>query len=173
MRNRVYIAASLDGYVATADGGVGWLEAFQDGDYGYESFAQQIDTLVVGRATYNQVLGFGEWPYAGKRVYVLTSSPLESSPPPLTSAWLEGVEPLIARLHDEQRDADTWVMGGPETIQAFLERGAIDAYEVFLMPVLLGTGIPLFPRSDSATQLRLLEHRVYADGVGRLVYEPG
>ena len=76
MRFRVYIATSLDGYVATPDGGVEWLEPFQDEDYGYNSFIQKIGTVIMGRTTFQQVLGFGQWPYKDLRVMVLSSHPL-------------------------------------------------------------------------------------------------
>ena len=69
MRFRVYIAVSLDGYIATPDGGVGWLEPFFDEDYGYDSFVREISCAVMGRVTYEQVRAFGEWPYPEHDVY--------------------------------------------------------------------------------------------------------
>ena len=79
-RIRLYIATSLDGYIATPDGDVAWLEPFHAGDYGYDDFLKGIGTLVMGRTTFDQVLGFGAWPYAGKRAIVLTSRPVETPP---------------------------------------------------------------------------------------------
>ena len=73
MSFHVYIAKSLDGYVATPNGDVQWLEPFNGCDYGYEKFIASIDTIVIGRVTYEQSLTFGEWPYKGNRVIVQSS----------------------------------------------------------------------------------------------------
>ena len=73
MRFRVYIAMSLDGYIATSDGGVEWLDPFLDEDYGYGTFIQEISHAVMGRVTYDHVRGVGEWPYPDLGVHVLTS----------------------------------------------------------------------------------------------------
>ena len=69
-----YIAASLDGYIADADGGVGWLEAFNqpDEDYGYGAFYRTLSAVISGRRTYEQALGFGEWPYEGVTTVVIS-----------------------------------------------------------------------------------------------------
>ena len=172
MKFRVYIAVSVDGYVASSDGSVAWLDSFNDEEgYGYDDLIQQIDAIVIGRTTFDQVLGFGDWPYPGKNVYVLTSRSIES-PPPQTIPWHDGAAKLIEHLRGMSLQRDVWLLGGPESIHAFRELGAVDAYEVYVMPVLLGSGIPLFLDSDATTRLRLTDHHVYADGVVKLVYEP-
>lgn len=187
MRFRAYIAASLDGYVATPDGGVAWLEAFDAESYGYDEFIADIGTIVVGRATFDQVLGFPEWPYPGKDVFVLTSRPVDT-PTPRTAVWTGSVEELVAHLRDASSpggaapgDAspgeaspgrDVWLLGGPKTIHAFRELGAVDTYEIFVLPVLLGDGIPLFERRFIAESLSLVRHRIFDDGAVELIYEP-
>lgn len=171
MKFRAYIAMSVDGYVATEDGGVAWLEAFQAADYGYEAFIGEIAVIVTGRATFDQARGFGEWPYAGKRVVVLTSHPIDD-PPPDTEAWHDGAEALAARLRAEAPDGDAWVLGGPKTIDAFRRAGAVDTYELYVMPVLLGAGIPMFGRNDAPSLLGLANSHAYPDGAVRLIYEP-
>ena len=171
MRLRVYIAVSVDGYVASTDGGVAWLDPFQAESYGYGDFIQQIDAIVIGRATFDQTLEFGDWPYHGKSTYVLTSRPIEA-PPPQTIPWQDGAAKLVEHLRGMFPQRDIWLLGGPMTIHAFRELGAVDAYELYVMPVLLGDGIPLFQASDSTTRLRLTDHHAFADGVVKLVYEP-
>jgi len=169
-RLRLYIAASVDGFVATPDGSVAWLEPFQAHDYGYAAFMSEVGTVLLGRVTYDQALGFGEWPYHGKRAIVLTSRPLPSPP--------EGVEAaadLKAVVEDVRRpgEPDVCVVGGGQLIRGLLDLGAIDELELFWIPVLLGDGIPLFEkRSAAPLNLQLVDARPVAAGVVRAVYRP-
>lgn len=162
----LYIATSLDGFITDAGGGVEWLAPYEGEDYGMEAFLVSADALVMGRATYEQVRGFGDWPYAGKRVWVLTSRPLDPDAPPGVKA-ADDAQALIAALR--QRGGMVWVVGGGQVVRTFLELGAIDEIEVFIMPVLLGAGTPLLPHG-SARRLSLLETEPYRSGVVRLLY---
>ena len=166
-----YIAVSVDGYVASSDGGVAWLDSFQAESYGYDDFMQQIDAVVIGRTTFDQAMGFGELPYKGKSTFVLASRPIES-PPPQTTAWQDGGAKLIAHLRGMSLQRDVWLFAGPKCNHAFRELGAVDTYELYVMPVLLGDGIPLFGCSNAKTLLRLTDNHVFSDGVVKLVYEP-
>jgi dihydrofolate reductase len=170
MKFRVYIATSVDGFVAPPDGGVAWLEPYSgEGDpYGYQRFIAGIDAIVIGRTTFDQALTFPEWPYADKDVYVLTTRPLQGQHP-RTLAWHGSPGELVTHLRGCARDV--WLLGGPGSLQPFRELGAIDEFEIFVLPVLLGGGVALFPRGAHAS-LKLLDHTVYPDGVVRLVYAP-
>lgn len=166
-----YIAASLDGFIATADGSVSWLEAFQATDYGYAEFFAGIGTLVMGRATYDQVLAFGPWPYAGKRCLVLSRGGI-AQPPAGVEAWKGDAASLAAHL--ATLPERIWVVGGGRLIAGLLAEGAIAEFDLFTMPVLLGRGIPLFAGGHPPAQtLRLLETRAWPNGVVRLRYEFG
>ena len=169
MRFRVYIATSADGFIATKDGSVQWLMPFQELDYGYQSFIDEIDVIIMGRKTYEQVAGHGPWPYAGREVFVLGRRPLED-PPADTVQWTEGVDALLRRLRRSSAEGDVWIVGGAQTIAAFRERDAIDAYELFVMPVSLGDGIRLFDPVDVVSPLRFDRARAYKNGVLRLEY---
>ena len=166
-----YIAMSLDGYAATPNGDVQWLEAFNVCDYGYEKFIASIDTIVIGRVTYEQSLAFGEWPYKGNRVIVQSSRPLANLPPD-TELWEGTTAELVTYLRERPQGKDVWLIGGPRSIESFAELGAVDVYDVFVMPVLLGDGIPLFQTSTRQTCLKLVLSETYDNGVVRLVYEP-
>ena len=166
-----YIAASLDGFIATADGSVSWLEAFQETDYGYGEFFAGISTLVMGRATYDQVLAFGPWPYAGKRCLVLSRRGI-ANPPPGVEAWRGDAASLAAHL--AALEGRVWVVGGGRLIAGLLAEGAITELDIFTMPVLLGRGIPLFAGGHPpALSLTLLETRAWPNGVVRLRYALG
>ncbi|MBJ6361516.1 dihydrofolate reductase family protein [Paenibacillus sp. GCM10012307] len=145
----LYIATSLDGYIARADGSVDWLDDIEGdgGDSGYGAFYSGIDTLVMGRLTYEEVLKLSdEFPYKGKPTYVLTKSELPADPNVVFTD--EAVETLIPRLK-EMSNGPIWLVGGGQLVQAFLDKGFIDEMQIALIPKLLGAGIPLFPQGTA------------------------
>lgn len=168
---RLYIAASVDGFIATPDGGVGWLDPFQSDDLGYGQFLAEIGTVVMGRKTYDQLLGFGGgWPYQGKRTVVLTTRPLEPVAPDI-EAWSGAIDGLVAGLG--QGEGDVWLVGGAKAARPFFDGGFVDRIELSVIPVLLGEGIPLFERSSHAQSLRLRETKTFPNGIAQLIYDKG
>lgn len=142
----VFMAISLDGFIARKDGSLDWLQSGPDDteDYGYAAFFDSIDVLVMGRATFEQVLTFEEWPYGQERVVVQSRHALEI-PPALSlivSASSETPQELARRLQAEG-SSNVYVDGGA-TVRRFLEAGLIDEMTLTRLPVLLGDGIPLF-----------------------------
>jgi len=137
-----YIAMSLDGFIADADGSVGWLDPFNEalaGDTGYAEFIGTIDALIMGRPTYEQVMGWG-WPYETRAGYVLTTKPGFSGEHVVAAG---DIETLRAAL-ETNGHSNVWVMGGGETQRAALDARMFDRLRVFLMPILLGGGRPCF-----------------------------
>jgi dihydrofolate reductase len=164
MRCSVFIATSVDGYIARADGGLDWLDrvASPDTDYGYAAFAATVDVLVMGRATYDVVRGFNEWPYGDKRVIVMTSRPADHE-------TFSG-EPvaLVARLRTEgiQR---AYIDGG-NVIRQFLAADLIDDLTLSIIPVVLGDGIPLWGPGTGEHALEVVDTRAYPSGLVQLRY---
>lgn len=149
-----YVASSLDGFIATSDGGVEWLEPFQasGGDYGFGTFYSGVDALVMGSRTYEQTLTFGPSPFAGKRVLVLSARDLPSS----NDVEVAHLEPGEAVEHLGVAGASKiWLVGGGELAGSFARHGLVDLYIVSIMPVLLGSGVPLFGEHGAAGRLRL------------------
>lgn len=140
-----WIAASLDGRIADAGGGVGWLDPFAGDDHGYEAFYAGVDALVMGRLTYEAIRSFGDWPYQGKPTLVLTARPLGPAPPGVTAATPdfallpERLAALGARV--------VWLVGGGQAIAGALAAGVLDRLTVFIMPVVLGRGALLVPQA--------------------------
>ena len=173
MRIRAYIGLSVDGFVAGRDGTPAWGDR-DPHRYGYGDFIQQISVAVMGRATFDQAIRwFGvDWPWKGKEVYVLTSRPLPADSPQDTTAWRESPAALLVHLRSMRRDGDIWVVGGPRTIRAFHDPGALDVIQLIVLPILLGDGIPLFAPGAPPRTLRLEAEKVFADGTVELVYSP-
>lgn len=169
-----YVAASVDGYIATEDGGVEWLEAFQEGtemgdDVGaYEAFFNSVDCLVMGSRTYEQILTFGDWPYAEKPTFVLTSRDL-----PLTVDTVRLVDDDVASLteHLTKEYGHVWLVGGGAVAQSFREAGQIDELRLSVIPVVLGSGIGLFGADGGQQMLRHAETTTRASGIVELQYE--
>jgi dihydrofolate reductase len=143
---RGYMAMSLDGLIADKDGGVGFLDRYEGVDYGFAAFLAEIRACVFGRDTFemSRSVGGAAWPFADKRVIVVTTRPLHDAPEG-TEVWDQGVD---SRLVDHLRGmpgGDVWVVGGGRLQRALFDLGAIDRMQLCLIPVLLGQGVPMFP----------------------------
>ncbi|WP_269583133.1 dihydrofolate reductase family protein [Roseibium sp. Sym1] len=166
-----YIAASLDGFIAGEGDDLAWLSVYDGmdlGEHDYARFLGRIGTIVMGRATYDFVAELDQpWPYSGQRVFVVTSRPIEEPKGELqTRRHIDG---LIAELRDLE-DGDVWMVGGGRLQMAFLERGALDEIEIYLMPELIGGGAPLFPPTGFRAGARLLGAEPMDRGCVRLHY---
>jgi dihydrofolate reductase len=158
MNNKVvlYIAMSLDGYIAKPDGSVDWLYDVEGdgGDNGYHRFYDTIGTVVMGRLTYEEVLTLVEdFPYADKPCYVLSRS--LHDPEPHVVFTDEPVDTLIARLK-QISDGHIWLVGGGQLVQAFLAHHLIEEFHIAIIPKVLGDGIPLFPKGTLPRTFRLI-----------------
>ncbi|MGE6576894.1 dihydrofolate reductase family protein [Paenibacillus xylanexedens] len=152
----LYIAMSLDGYIARLDGSVDWLFDVEGdgGDNGYAAFYETIGSVVMGRYTYEEVLTLSEeFPYADRPTYVLSRS--EQPPAPHVQFTTEEVDTLIPRLK-QTSDGDVWIVGGGILVQAVLAKKLLDEIEVAIIPKILGEGIPLFPTGTVPSQFKML-----------------
>lgn len=158
----LYIAMSLDGYIADPDGAVDWLdEAEGEGDNGYSAFYETVDTIIMGRATYNQVLTFGcAWPYAGKRCYVFTNR--EYAPDSNVEFINGNIVEFITKIKS-QPGKHIWLVGGANMVHNFMQKNLIDEFAIAIIPTLLGKGIPLFHCERQKLKLKLVENRQYKD----------
>jgi dihydrofolate reductase len=166
-----YVAASLDGYIATPDGGVGWLAPFEGSrqDYGYAAFLASVDGLVLGRRTYEQSLTFGPWPYEDKRAWVFSHGTLDEG----ERVTVTDESPAeVASEMDALGLRRAWLVGGAALAASFRDAGLISEYIVSVMPVVLGGGVPLFGATGRTEALRLVKCTQYDDGVVQLRYVP-
>jgi len=174
MKASVFVATSLDGYIARADGSIDWLEdasAETGEDYGFRRFFSSVDTLVMGRNTFETVLSFEKWPYGDKPVAVL-SSRLTKAPedsPKSVEVMSGSPEEVVQRL--SARGAKHLYVDGGLTIQRFLQAGLIQSLTISKIPILLGSGIPLFGPLSKDVRLRHVRTQSYPSGLVQSEYE--
>lgn len=164
----LYIASSLDGYIARKNGDVDWLSIVEaeSEDYGYKAFYQTIDTVLLGRKTYEQVLTFGDFPYRQKACYVFSSTSQSNTDDVqfINSDIVSFVNDLKKR-----EGKDIWLVGGSELTKTFMTHDLIDEYIISIIPMILGEGIPLFANCGSQ-HLKLIDTKRYASGLVQLHY---
>ncbi|HQR29856.1 MAG TPA: dihydrofolate reductase family protein [Anaeromyxobacteraceae bacterium] len=163
-----FLAMSLDGFIAREDGRVDWLSPWEGlpEDHGYRAFWESIDAIVVGRTTYEMVLGFERWPYAGKRCVVLTRRP---GPSRHGEEFLSGSPEEISDQLARTGARRAYVDGGA-VVSAFLAAGRLDDLTVTLVPLVLGSGIRLFQGDLGERALRLESSQAFPSGLVQLRY---
>ncbi|MDO8634280.1 MAG: dihydrofolate reductase family protein [archaeon] len=159
----LYIAASLDGFIARKNGGIDWL--FSDADYGYKQFYKSIDTVLVGNKTYKQSLGFEEAPFKGKQVFVFAHKP--GKPFPGVQFVKNPVE-LVQKMK-KLPGKGIWLCGGSQTISVLLNAGLCDEIILSIHPIILGSGIPLFD-VQTEIDLKFVKSKSFPSGLVQLHY---
>jgi dihydrofolate reductase len=166
----LYIAASIDGFIARDNGMVDWLP--QGVDVGYESFYNSIEYVVMGRKTYTQVLGFGEYPYKGKKSIIYSRNPSNIEPKENVEFWESWDPDRISKLASSAK-GNVWLIGGAEIIHQFIKLNLIEEYRIFLIPIILGKGIPMFlpsKKKDLDIHLKLEHTQSFEEGLVELRY---
>lgn len=172
MANSVYIATSLDGFIATSDGGLDWLEESpnpEQTDYGYAEFMSSIDAIIMGRNTFEKILTFWEWPYE-KPVFIL-SHHLTKLPENLfnKAEIMSGdIKRLVNQLN--QRGYQNLYIDGGRVIQSFLQEDLIDEMILTRIPILLGKGFPLFGKLDRHLKFRHKKTEIYNETLVKSYY---
>ncbi len=151
----VYIASSLDGYIARENGSIDWLPEVTES--GYDVFYKSVDTVIMGKTTYDQVLTFGEYPYKDKKSFVFTSTNQNKDE---NAEFVSDVEKFV-KDGFPGAGKNIWLVGGAQIIASFLKQEAIDEIIISLIPVLLGKGIPLFKNIENETKLEFVKTEKY------------
>lgn len=169
----LYIACSLDGYIAKADGDISFLSAVEmpGEDYGYSQFIQTVDTVIMGRKAYDKVLSFGiDFPHAGKKCYVLSHSRTGSDE---NVEFFSGdVGELIQSIRSKG-GKNIFVDGGAELVHELLKQKLIDKFVISIIPVLLGSGVRLFKEDFPEQKLKLIQAKTFKSGLVQVWYERG
>ena len=170
MKTSVFIGTSLDGFIARANGALDFLPPDGGEPHGYDEFMAMVDALVIGRKTFETVLTFDTWPYAEKPVFVLSRTLRKLELP--EGAVCELVAGTPREVYDrlERRGFQHVYVDGGVTVQAFLEAGLIQRLVVSRLPVLIGTGIPLFGPLSRDVRLEHVATRSFPSGLVQSEY---
>lgn len=162
----LYVAQSIDGYIAREDGSVDWLNPYNNSEFDFASFFDSIDICIMGRRTYEQIvysLAPENWPYTGKEVIVLSSQKIEDEN--ITSM---NVDELLETV--EHSTGKIWIVGGSMLLRFFLENNLIDKMMITTIPILLGKGISLFTQIDAEQTYKVSKVNDYS-GLIEVTYE--
>jgi dihydrofolate reductase len=170
---QLYIAATLDGFIAREDGNLDWLTGYQQdspNDYGYTEFISGIDTIVMGRKTYEEILKFGiNWLYSDCKTYIVTKNP-DFKIQTENTYLLDAINPEIIEEIKNQAEKNIWIAGGGQIIAEFLKYRAFDELILCLVPKLLSKGIPLFTNYYEEMSFKLINLEKYDTGICILSY---
>lgn len=174
MENKLilYIAMSLDGYIADKDGGIGFLDETPTAlpDLGYEEFYSSIQAIIFGGKTYRQVkyeLSPDKWMYEGMPCYICTRQQNQHDP---NVCFTDLPPKQLLETIQKDHPGNTWLMGGGEIIRCFMQENLIDEYYIYVMPTVLGEGIPLFPASFPKANLKLISCKSIGE-IAELIYQ--
>jgi len=154
---KLFIASSMDGYIAKEDGSVNWLP--ENTDSGYDQFYNSIDTVLMGKKTYEQILTFGKFPYKDKTSYVFTRNPNQKKKDENVE-FVSKVEEFTNKLISSS-GKDIWLVGGSDIASTFLNNKFVDELILSVIPLVLGKGIPLFKNIKEEIKLELIKTTEY------------
>lgn len=165
-RTVAYLAISLDGAIARGDGGLDWLDDASDFDFA--GFLAGVDSIVLGRQTYEEILGFGPWPYGDRETWVC-SRRLEGADE--RASFGSDLVAIVRTLVSRPGEGKVWLGGGGAIIAEALRHDLVDELELYVHPVLLGGGVPLVPFAVPDRHFALRENVAFPSGVVRLAYD--
>ncbi len=166
----IYIATSIDGYIARKDGSLDWLDRVGgfDEDYGFQKLLDSIDAVILGRNTYEVAASVHDWPYKGKRIVVLSNNSLQTVREE-AELFRGDLTQLASQLHSDGIK-HVWIDGGV-TISQFLDLQMVDSMTLSVIPVMLGSGMSLFSKISKELPCRLVSSQSYPSGLVQLNYE--
>jgi dihydrofolate reductase len=170
---RLFIATTLDGFIAREDGSLDWLDEVgskEHTDAGYTDFIENIDSVVLGRKTYEEILSFGiDWPYKDHKTIIITSDKTYKTKTVNTSVLNKINKDAINKIKSDS-SKNIWIVGGGQLISEFINNDAIDEITTTIIPIILGKGIKLFPNSPKETKLKLINAQSFDSGMVNLTY---
>jgi dihydrofolate reductase len=171
----LFIATSLDGFIARPDGNIDWLTSIPQlesgDDYGYADLLSSISTIIMGRKTYDEIIGFGvDWPYSNLKSFVVTTNEDFKILSPNTYTSTEHLKDFVIELK-RNSEKDIWLIGGGQLVTTFVNEGLLDKMIISVIPKIIGEGLPLFANNPKETNWKLIEAKSFETGVVNLTYE--
>jgi dihydrofolate reductase len=170
MKASVFVGTSVDGYIARPDGVLDFLPPNGGEPHGYDEFIASVDALIIGRKTYESVLAFDTWPYEEKPVFVLSTKALMAPPAGAVVERMSGPADQITATLGSRGYRHAYVDGG-ETIQSFMQARLIQRLTITRVPVIIGSGVPLFGPTTCDIQLKHIKTQQYSSGLVKSEYE--
>ncbi len=164
-----YAAVSLDGFIAGKDGDVSWLDGFFIPELGFHDFIKRIGGVIMGRKTFDKIVSFGKWPYGELKGTIATHRGIDGSFEPVSMASGTATDILDAAKSDSP--GPHWLVGGANLATQFLSERLLTRIDLFVIPVLIGKGIPAFVNTKRES-LELIDTQSYPKGVVRISYRP-
>jgi dihydrofolate reductase len=170
---KVFIAVSLDGFIAYLDGGMDWLAGLSCptlNEFRDKTFYDSIDTVIMGNGAYQEIASFDvDWPYKDKATYVL-SRQNDNLPPKANVSYL--TENVLERIRQIkcQEGKGIWLLGGGQTIRLLLNHDLVDELHLCYIPVMMGEGIPLFPCKMKSSKWKLSDNKPFENGILKVDY---
>jgi len=162
----LFIASSLDGFIAGPKEDLSWL--FHDRDYGYKKFLKSIDTVVMGRKTYDFGKQYSNPPFPGKRNIVVTKN--KKLPGTSSEIIFCSLNQSYKLISSKGTSKNIWLVGGSSLISGFINKDFLDKIVLSVHPVILGQGIPLFKKINKIKKLKLIGCKFYSSGLVQLTY---
>lgn len=170
---KLYIAVSIDGYIAGSDGELDWLSDYPitpELNYGYKDFFESIDTVIMGGRTYRDILNMDVvYPYKDKKSYIITRNAINTPKKDIIHIT-NNIEDNISELK-KREGKDIWLVGGGEIVSLFLNQNWIDEMIITYIPFLLGEGIRLFPNKTKGSKWSLIQSQAFINGVVQIKYQ--
>lgn len=170
---KLYIASSIDGYIAGLDGSLDWLSDYPitpELNYGYDKFFESVDTVIMGGKTYRDILNMDViYPYESKMSYIITRNQINNSKENIHFVT-DNIIKTVSNLKEKQGKG-IWLVGGGELISMLLNYDLVDEMIITYIPTLLGDGVPLFPKSKKESNWKLINSQSYDDGVLTVEYQ--
>lgn len=170
---KLYIAASIDGYIACPDGSLDWLSKYpitSEQNYGYDDFFESVDSVIMGGKTYRDILNMDViYPYKDKTSYIITQNKTNTKKENIHFITDNVIE-TISKLKKKE-GKDIWLVGGGEIIAMFLEHDLIDEMIITIIPTILGAGIPLFPKMNQESSWYLINNQACKNSVLQVEYQ--
>lgn len=166
----LYIASSVDGFIAKVNGDIDWLSVVErpGEDYGYESFIETVDTVIMGRKTYDKVLSFGiKFPHKNKKCYVISRT--KTGNDENVTFYGGDVSDLIQELKNKE-GKNIFIDGGSEVVRELKSHNLIDEYVISYIPIMLGNGISLFQETETDSKLELIDSKSFESGLVQVSY---
>ncbi|MCG8698274.1 MAG: dihydrofolate reductase family protein [Bacteroidales bacterium] len=170
----LYIATTINGCIARKDGNIDWLSNHpnpDESDYGYGKFINTVDSIFMGRKTYEEILSFDiEWPYKNQATYILTRNSNFNIKTENTFV-ISNLSNSVVHEIKQKSKKDIWLVGGGQLVTEFIHQGWLDEMIIFILPIVLKEGIPLFPNIEHDSYFELTDVVSYTSGIVELKYQ--